>query len=189
VPSPYSSGQANRSAPRWVNLLVRLAVFQRLTGLTTALIGLLAIPGLRGAGAEATPQRGQENSAPLLLVPDRVFGAEERQVSEGWVVLVTGNKITAVEAEACPKPRFLSSACPYLRASPFGHEREHFRSPVVAMLDGIDPGQNRPAHPLRGRGMGGHQPARGMGFRNQRLNSSALKVGTSFPPGPRPKSA
>jgi imidazolonepropionase-like amidohydrolase len=85
---------------------MNLAVFQGLTGFVMALITLLALPSFRCAGAEATPQVAQENSAPVLLVPDHVFGVEDGQVSEGWVVLVTGNKITAVgpQAEISPPP-------------------------------------------------------------------------------------
>lgn len=47
-------------------------------------------------GAESASPRGPATNAPLLLVPSRVFDAEDGRTHEGWVVLVKGNRIAGV---------------------------------------------------------------------------------------------
>src|SRR5436189_142134 len=62
---------------------------------------LCALSGSKLAGAEPaeSPAKGTGKN-PQLLVPARVFDAEDGKVHEGWVVLVTSNKIAAVGSEA-----------------------------------------------------------------------------------------
>src|SRR5437867_5588871 len=60
----------------------------------------LVLPGLpafvaQGAAEKEAPGLEQTASAPLLLLPARVFNGMDAKTHEGWAVLVTGRKITA----------------------------------------------------------------------------------------------
>jgi len=74
----------------------------RKTSLISLLVALL--PAL--AGAQAGGRGGGRGAAapppgpPVLLVPDRVWNAVDAAPHEGWVVLVRGDRIEAVDAKA-----------------------------------------------------------------------------------------
>lgn len=65
--------------------------------------GLLLLPGRSGQAAEASAKASQEKN-PIMLVPERVFDAVDGTAHEGWAVVVTGQKITAVGPKAEVQP-------------------------------------------------------------------------------------
>src|SRR5437667_5279995 len=68
-----------------------------------SLAGLLLLPGQGGEAAEEPADRPSEKNA-LQLVPARVFDAVDGNLHEDWVVLVTGQKITAAGPKAEIRP-------------------------------------------------------------------------------------
>ena len=76
----------------------------RLAALMSICFGIfLFLPGQSGEAAEASPQPSSDKN-PTLLIPDRVFDGVDGAVHEGWAVLVTGQKITAVGPKPEVKP-------------------------------------------------------------------------------------
>jgi imidazolonepropionase-like amidohydrolase len=67
-----------------------------LIALTAALFPALAIAQARGGGRGNAAPAGP----PVLLVPDRVWNAVDNTPHDGWVVLVRGERIEAVDAKA-----------------------------------------------------------------------------------------
>jgi len=69
-----------------------------------AVLNLCGVQALSLHGAQQTKPAGSQ-SAPILLAPARVFDAVNSNIHEGWVVLVTSNKITAVGPKTEVKAR------------------------------------------------------------------------------------
>src|SRR5215831_19485537 len=68
-------------------------------GLASLIVAFSSGPTLAGAEITQQPMNPSHPGAPLLLVPARVFDAEDGKVHENWVVLVEGKTISAVGAK------------------------------------------------------------------------------------------
>ncbi len=72
-----------------------------LASICVGILLLLVVPS--GEVAEGSASNSSEKN-PTLLIPERVFDAVDGAVHEGWMVLVTGQKITAAGPKAEVKP-------------------------------------------------------------------------------------
>jgi len=72
--------------------------------ITSLLTGIALLATRAVEAAEASSRPPASPGGPYLLIPARVFDAEDGQTHAGWAVLVTSNKITAVGPVAQVKP-------------------------------------------------------------------------------------